>query len=140
MAFNNFGYPTNYQPQYFQTPTQQQNGILWVQGEAGAKAFSVAPGNSLVLMDSETECFYIKSTDVSGMPMPLRKFSYKEITNATTTEQPQQQTQVDVSQFITRQEFDELKQTVNNKLNNNNRRDKRDEQIIPRNTSKQYDR
>lgn len=139
MAFGNFGYPASYQPQYFQQPVQSQNSILWVQGEAGAKAYPVAPGNSVVLMDSEAEYFYIKSTDVSGVPMPLRKFTYKEMTN-TAIEQPQTEP-VDISQFITRQEFDELKQTVNNKLNNNNnRRDKRDEQIIPRNTSKQYDR
>ena len=30
-------------------------------------------------MDSESEVFYIKSSDTSGMPMPLRKFSYKEV-------------------------------------------------------------
>ena len=90
MAYNN-GFPINYpqmypqynyvpqQPQVVQQP-QQDNGILWVQGEAGAKSWAVAPGKSVMLMDSESNTFYIKSSDNSGMPMPLRIFDYKERT------------------------------------------------------------
>ncbi len=64
-----------------QTPapqSQAQNGITWVQGEEGAKAYLVAAGNSVLLMDSEAKTFYVKSTDVSGMPLPLRIFDYTE--------------------------------------------------------------
>lgn len=61
-------------------PTYQQQGILWVQGQAGAKAYPVASGNSVLLMDSEESVFYIKSTDQSGFPQPLRVFDYKERT------------------------------------------------------------
>ena len=81
MAYNN-GYPASYQQMYYPqqvTQSQPQTGIIWVQGEAGAKSYLVAPAQSVLLMDSESEVFYIKSTDVSGMPMPLRKFSYKEV-------------------------------------------------------------
>ncbi len=42
---------------------------IWVQGEEGAKAFMVAPGNSVMLMDSENTVFYLKSSDQSGMPL-----------------------------------------------------------------------
>lgn len=74
-----------YQPQYQQPPQapQQQNGngVLWVQGEAGAKSFMVAPGNSVMLMDSESNTFYLKSCDQSGMPS-MRVFDYQERTNA----------------------------------------------------------
>lgn len=62
------------------TPTQNENGIMWVQGEAGAKSYLVGAGRSVLLMDSESSRFYIKSTDNSGMPMPLRIFEYKEVT------------------------------------------------------------
>ena len=31
-----------------------------------------------MLMDSETQTFYIKTADASGMPQPLRVFDYKE--------------------------------------------------------------
>lgn len=116
----------NYQPTYYQQPyqpplyqqtyqpaaTQQQtqqaqpsqaqnSSITWVQGEEGAKAYMVAPGNSVLLMDSENNTFYIKSTDASGMPMPLRIYDYTE----RTTTQKQQPMQGD---FVTRQEFDAL--------------------------------
>lgn len=87
-GYNNY-FPVNYQQMYpYQQPTmqpqtQQNNGIVWVQGEAGAKSYLVAPGQSMLLMDSESEQFFIKTSDTSGMPMPLRTFKYKEITGVT---------------------------------------------------------
>lgn len=121
-------YPMNYQTP--NTPTipnvsqnintlnnQNNNGIIWVQGEAGAKAYPVGAGNSVLLMDSENDCFYIKSTDASGMPMPLRAFQYSEIVQS----QPSRQNMIDThkdeksfdtSQFVTRTEFEELKQAM----------------------------
>lgn len=42
-----------------QQPQQNNNGILWVSGEVGAKSYLVAPGTSVLLMDSESEKFYI---------------------------------------------------------------------------------
>lgn len=115
MAYNN-GFPINYQQMYPQynyapqqvMPQQQQvvqqtpvndNGILWVQGEAGAKSWAVAPGKSVMLMDSESNTFYIKSSDNSGMPMPLRIFDYTERT--VQHNQNQITKEVDTSQFVT---------------------------------------
>lgn len=78
---------TGYQSPMMQQPTAQTAqatpSIIWVQGEEGAKAYMVAAGNSVLLMDSENSAFYIKSTDASGMPLPLRVFDYKERTTAT---------------------------------------------------------
>ena len=83
------------------------NGLIWVQGEAGAKSYIVAPGTTVMLMDSEGERFYLKSADASGMPMPLRIFEYKE-----RTETPSQAFSVPVTahnvnfdNFATREEF-----------------------------------
>lgn len=119
MSYN--GYPLNYNQLYnpFNAPVQQSmqqatpmssvpnlaqgsaNGaILWVQGEAGAKAYPVAAGNSLLLMDSEKQVFYIKSTDASGMPQPLRRFVYHEDVAENATPK------FDASQYITREEFE----------------------------------
>ena len=87
-----------------QGPAQQNNGIVWVQGEAGAKAHLVAPGQSVMLMDSEGMRFYIKVSDASGMPMPLRVFEYREVTG---TQQPADPVpQIDPKQFVTREEFE----------------------------------
>lgn len=71
-------YPTTYQPMYQQPQQQQSNGITWVQGEAAARSYLVGAGQSVLLMDSETDRFYIKASDSSGMPLPLRIFEYTE--------------------------------------------------------------
>lgn len=86
--------------------TQGTPSIIWVQGEEGAKAYMVAAGNSVLLMDSENSAFYIKSTDASGMPLPLRVFDYKERTTAAKTS-PQTAQQPGV-EFVTRAEFEAL--------------------------------
>ena len=90
MAYGNFyGYPFPQQGavpdvlnQYkmpYQTPAQTQNGLLWVQGEQAAKSYLVAPGNTVVLWDSENPYIYIKTADVSGMPS-TKILEYKEHT------------------------------------------------------------
>ena len=86
--------------------TQGTPSIIWVQGEEGAKAYMVAAGNSVLLMDSENSAFYIKSTDASGMPLPLRVFDSKERTTAAKT--PPQTAQQPGVEFVTRAEFNAL--------------------------------
>lgn len=87
MAYNSY-FPTGYQPypqpnfpqQNYQQPQiaqPQQNSIVWVQGVEGAKAHPINAGQSALLMDSEGDCFYLKSADQTGMPS-LRVFDYKE--------------------------------------------------------------
>lgn len=110
-------YPTYFQPpmadqltQYRQqqytmpqaAPQPQPSPILWVQGEEGAKAYMVAPGTSVLLMDSESSSFYIKSTDASGMPQPLRIFDYTE--RAANAKSPV----IPSADYVTREEFNAL--------------------------------
>ena len=87
---------------------QGNNGLIWVQGEAGAKSYLVSPGNTVMLMDSEGERFYLKSADASGMPMPLRTFDYKERLNATTSDfkAPTSDFSELDGKYITREEFE----------------------------------
>lgn len=80
----------------------QDSGMIWVQGEAGAKAYMVAPQNSVVLWDSETNAIYIKSADANGVPY-MRVFDYTE-RNA----MPKNGSQANTSQFVTRDEFNAL--------------------------------
>lgn len=92
-----------YMPQTATPSPQPQNGVIWVQGEAGAKAYMVAAGNNVLLLDSDNPVFYIKSTDQSGMPLPLRIFDYTERAQpgkaapAAQTAQPE---------YVTRAEFE----------------------------------
>lgn len=104
MAYNNNYYP--YQQQYHpQYPQQQENGIIWVQGEAAARAYMVAPGRSVMLLDADSNTFYIKSADTSGMPQPLRIFDYTE--RAITQAVEPTANEIDTSQFVTRKELEE---------------------------------
>lgn len=63
------GFPAGYQPmmqQYGQNG--QPTGPIWVQGEAAAKSYLIAPGCTVALWDSEEKTIYLKSADASGMP------------------------------------------------------------------------
>lgn len=116
MDYRQFQFMNPYQPypdqlaqlrnnQY--VPPQNAGGsINWVQGEAGAKAWLVNPGTSVLLMDSETQRFYIKTSDTAGMPT-MRVFEYKEITGM-----PVQETTQNSDSFVTRKEFEELRRKL----------------------------
>lgn len=75
--------------QQMQTPPQAQpmetqkinNGFIWVQGEAGAKAYLVNPNVRLPLWDSEDMFVYIKEADSTGK-MSTKKYRLIEETNA----------------------------------------------------------
>jgi len=85
MALYNAGYPASYQPAYqpYQYQSQQvpvqQGGLIWVSGEAGAKAYLVAPNTTVQLWDSEAQTIYLKSADASGMPsMKILDYTIRE--------------------------------------------------------------
>lgn len=86
---------------------QPDNGMIWVQGEAGAKAYMVAPGNSVVLWDSEDHVIYIKSADAAGMP-GMRVFEYVERTAA-----PRNISAGNANQYVTRAEFEDFAARIN---------------------------
>lgn len=87
-------------------PPQTNQGLLWVQGEAGAKSYLVAPNTTVLLMDSEGSRFYLKSTDGAGMPS-LRVFEYSEVSQNA----PQAAQSVPANlddKYVTREEYSRL--------------------------------
>lgn len=70
---------TGYQPQ-IQPQTQPTSGFytVLVNGDAGANAYPVASGNAVLLMDFNSNKFWLKSTNANGIPQPLRCFDFKE--------------------------------------------------------------
>ncbi len=92
--------PYGYRQQYQPTMQQPQNTFSWVQGEAGAKAFYVAAGNSVLLMDSENPVIYMKSTDNSGRPLPMKTYDLIERQGDTAAKQD-----VDFGAFVKRDEL-----------------------------------
>lgn len=123
MAYNNYfpqSYPQAYYampqnpPQMPQNAQQQPNpSMIWVQGESAAKAYPVASGQSVLLMDSEESTFYIKSTDASGMPQPLRIFDYTE---RSAQKNDAGITKMASADYVSRSEFDEFREDVKRSL------------------------
>lgn len=105
MAYNN-GFPMSY-PQYYSAPAPQQpnSSIIWVQGEAGAKSYLVAPNNTVQLWDSERQTIYLKSADASGMPsMRILDYTFRDAPQG--SQMAQKPVGVD---YPTRDEFNALK-------------------------------
>ena len=99
----------NYNPYY---GMQQTNGITWVQGIEGAKAFQLMPNSNTILMDSENDgIFYIKICDSVGM-CTLRTFKYEEVV----MQKRADGIAPDLTQYVTKSELqtamDELKETI----------------------------
>ena len=142
MAYNNY-FPVTYQPMYsqqYQQPystqiqpsqapvaPQNNNSIQWVQGEAGAKAYPLPPNSNALLMDAECECFYIKSVDASGMPLPLRVFEYKEVlANNETIDMTHSHDEKPAEEYATKQELDDIKRMLEEIKSNQTNQQKRD--------------
>jgi hypothetical protein len=88
---------------------RSDQGLNWVQGEAGAKSWFVAPGATVLLMDSESMRFYLKTADMSGIPA-LRTFEYTEVG----TQKPPEAARA--QNFVTAEDFDSFKAEVLGKL------------------------
>lgn len=117
MAYNNtyMPYPNPYYPQMFQPQPQNQqptqnNNIIWVSGEAGAKSYMVAPNTTVQLWDSEANVIYLKSADASGMPS-MRILDY------TIRDNSSPQSHADVSaNYATQDDLKVLERKLNDRL------------------------
>ena len=108
-------YPLQYQqPQAparsYYTPMapipQQQTapGLIQVTGMEGAKAYPLAPNSVAALFDADRDVMYIKRTDAGGYPT-IAAYTFAPMQEAAPTQQPE---------YVTRQEFDELKEMIAN--------------------------
>ena len=97
------------QPQQVQ---QQNNGIIWVQGVEGAKAYQMPPNSNVILMDNDDSKFYIKSTDAVGMAT-LKSFRFEEIVNVKQNSSNNAQN----ANYVTQEEFTKLKNDIGNYIN-----------------------
>ena len=57
------------------TPTNP--GITWVNGWAGAQGYIIRPNSTVLLMDSERDIFYLKTSNEQGMAT-IRSFKFEE--------------------------------------------------------------
>lgn len=92
-------------PQQLTPPPPINNSMIWVQGEAGAKSFLVANGNTVPLWDSENQTVYIKTVDASGMPS-MRVLDYTE--RVSPARAPAATQTASAVEYVTRADFDAL--------------------------------
>ena len=81
---------------------QQPYGIAWVYGEEGAKAYIVAPGYTMYLLDKESDKMYVKGTDINGNLLPIKTYRVVE----------DEQVENHQNDYPTREEFDSLSTKV----------------------------
>lgn len=87
-----------------QQPKNCGNDMIWVQSEAGAKAFLVAPNTTVVLWDTESPTIYVKSADMNGVPsMRILDFVERGV--------PAQS--VAVVNYATTEELNQIKEQIN---------------------------
>ena len=119
MAYNFGGYGYLY-PNNFQAPVNVQNapqsnfvnntGIIWVQGESGAKSYLVAPNTTVPLWDSEEKVIYLKSADASGMPS-MKIIDYTIRNDGTLLPK-----ETEKNDFVTHDEFEKFKSEIEKML------------------------
>ena len=110
MAYYN-GFSATYQPVYpvqqpvMQTQAQNQQGLIWVQGEQAAKSYLVAPNTTVQLWDSEEKVIYLKSADASGMPsMKILDYTIRGDANT--------QVVTPVAEYATKEEVNALAEKI----------------------------
>jgi hypothetical protein len=76
----------------------------YVQGEAAAKAYPVAPGQFVVLIDTELPVIYTKTTDQFGRPLPIRILDYVERVDNSNEQKNEN--------YVTKSDFDNFKNEI----------------------------
>lgn len=84
----------------------QNNTFQWVQGQAGAEAYLVAPGASVILMDSNAPVIYFKSADQNGRYLPMK--TYDLVERVPQVQGPNPASAIDTTSFVKRDEITAL--------------------------------
>lgn len=96
------------------TPAPAQN-VDWIRvsGIDGAKNQIVQPGQTVWMMDNNEPYFYVKSVDKIGSP-EFHAFFFQEISESEINQRtmPTEQQQIDLSQYVQRGEFEQLKSLI----------------------------
>ena len=99
-------------------PTQQNGyGLIWVDGEVGAKAFQMPSGwpanQPIALWDTNDTVIYLKSINAMGMPNPLQKahYSLEERKTASVSERSGDSAP-DMSMYVRRDDMEQMKQEL----------------------------
>ena len=127
MAYPNPYFPTNYNPYPVQYPqvmgqnmqmqqTQpQSSSFIHVQSETQAREWAVAPNTSITFIDDTKPYCYTKSMGASLLEPPVfKRFKLVEedISDNTTNQSTTTTQQIDLSEYLTKAEFEEYKSVI----------------------------
>lgn len=122
-------------PQYQQSNLQQAqqaqaqpctHGLIWVDGEVGAKAFQMPSGmpanQPIALWDTNDTVIYLKSVNQFGMPNPLQKAHYtlEEYRGTGPARSESSGAAQDLSEYVRKDDMDRMKQELMDAINSMN--------------------
>ena len=106
----NQGVAQGFNAGYNQTYQNQNNNIIFVQGEVGAKSFQLQPNQSVMLLDNDDSKFYIKTTDSTGMST-LKAYRFEEIKD-------EPKVSDENNKYVTKEEFNSFKSSIDSLYKN----------------------
>lgn len=113
----------SYSPPPQQTPPAQ--GMIWVDGEVGAKAYQMPQGwpsgTPIALWDTNDTVIYLKSNNQMGMPNPLQKIHYtlEENKNQSMLPAGNLSGSPDMQNYVTKSDFEQMKNELKEMLKQN---------------------
>ncbi len=128
--YNSYGYPNNVapapqygQPQY-QPPQQVNPTMIWVDGEAAARAYQIPPthpvGLPIALWDNNDMVIYLKSIDTFGRPAPLKKLRYTVEPEPQLSSLPSPVEQTNQNSYATKDDLENFKNEIRSMMQNHN--------------------
>ena len=96
---NYWGQPQQTMPMTGQAQAQPDNGLIWIRGEEMAISYPYpnAPGEKFILMDMDSNVFYVKARGGNGETLPMRTYDYFE---------RKPECGFNADGYVTREEFD----------------------------------
>ena len=90
-----------------QTQMSGANDMIWVLSEGEAQSYPVAPNNSVILWDKNSDVVYIKSVNAQNVPS-FRVLDYKERTADNAPKMPEEHKCTCGDKFVLKKDFQAL--------------------------------
>lgn len=128
--YNNNIYGNYVTPQQSYSPQPQVQSPVrameWVEGEIGAIAYQMPPGwpanTPIPLWDNKSTTIFLKSWNQMGVPNPLQRIPYTLPEQGSLPDtQHSGATAPDMSQYVTKQDLESLRQELRSMQQNGNR-------------------
>lgn len=96
---NYWGQPQQAMPMPGQAQAQPDNGLIWIRGAdmAASYPYPNSPGEKFILMDMDSNVFYVKARGTGGETLPMRTYDYFE---------RKPESGLSTEGYVTREEFD----------------------------------